>query len=967
MKRLLHLKMSQIFLGGLHLRTAITTLIFFILLLIYSFTSQAQLTAFPGAEGFGKHTKGGRGGTIIKVTNLNASGSGSLAAALTASGPRIVVFEVSGTIELSNAITIKNPFVTIAGQTAPSPGILVKGGAIAVKTHDVLIQHIRVRAGYVNTGDDCIKISSAGTGDVYNVYLDHVSLSWAKDENLSFYQRDGRIYDISVSHCFITEALAKNGTHTGAKGFLISKDPTKSSDEIIGQFSVTKNLFAHNNQRNPNMKNGSQGILVNNLVYGYRHSAVEIGDETGEFKIANVNNCYKTRPGIDPIKPPINLRSPYTGQLYLSGNELDGEIPNQNSLLSNSLTLVNSSPLDMSVVTVLPTFQTHDYVLANAGARPVDRDAVDARIIAEVESGGGKWMDQSVVNSSYPTLAVNNRAFTISNPNGDDDGDGFTNVEELLHDMKLEVEGGDVVDPTPINNAPTISNITNKTIDENTSLNDVNFTIGDDNTPLSSLTLSGTSSNQSLANNSDIVFGGSGANRTLTVSPNTNQFGTTTITVTVSDGEKTASDTFVLTVNEVDDEPGNSAPTISSIGDITINQDESTGAISFQVNDNETAASQLTVTGVSSNQTLVNNNDIDINGNGSSKTVTVTPNASNFGDAVITLTVSDGALSASESFTLTVLEEIVDPVNTPPTISGISDKEIVQDQTLGPVNFTIGDDETNSSELVVSATSSNQSLVPNGNITHAGSGSNRSVTISPAAGQFGSTVITITVSDGEAQASASFNLDVTETIGGGNDAPYISPISAQTSPVNKTLGPVYFTVSDDETSPNQIQISASSSNTSLVGNSQMKIQSSGTTRALYLRPYKNKTGKTIITISAFDGENTSEESFEVTIGSSSNSSGSPSNGRVISNEPNPFSTQTTLSWTLETDEKVSLEIFDMRGHSVKSLVNERQTAGEHSVVWDRTTNRNEVVQDGMYIYKFRHGNTVILDRIIVAH
>src|SRR3989338_2220451 len=139
------------------------------------------IPVFPGCEGYGCETKGGRGGQVIKVTNLNDAGPGSLRAALEASGPRIIVFETSGTITLTSRIIVVNPYFTVAGQTAQSPGITLKNFGIAPRTHDGLIQHIRVRVGDQgpnNDGDmDAIgDIWNADRSQVYNLVFDHVSL-----------------------------------------------------------------------------------------------------------------------------------------------------------------------------------------------------------------------------------------------------------------------------------------------------------------------------------------------------------------------------------------------------------------------------------------------------------------------------------------------------------------------------------------------------------------------------------------------------------------------------------------------------------------------------------------------------------------------------------------------------------------------------------------------------------------------
>ncbi len=197
--------------------------------------------------------------------------------------------------------------------------------------------------------------------------------------------------------------------------------------------------------------------------------------------------------------------------------------------------------------------------------------------------------------------------------------------------------------------APTISNVANQSVNEDTATAALPVTLGDDFTSDASLTVSGASSNTTLVPNGNIVFGGSGANRTVTVTPAANHTGSSTITLTVSDGTLTASDTFFLAVNAVND-----PPTIGDITDRGIAVNTSTGAIAFTVGDIETSAALLTLTRSSSNTTLVPAAGIVFGGSGAARTVTVTPAANQLGSATITATVGDGALAASDTFVLSV-------------------------------------------------------------------------------------------------------------------------------------------------------------------------------------------------------------------------------------------------------------------------------------------------------------------------
>jgi hypothetical protein len=202
---------------------------------------------------------------------------------------------------------------------------------------------------------------------------------------------------------------------------------------------------------------------------------------------------------------------------------------------------------------------------------------------------------------------------------------------------------------TVANAPPTISTVADQTVDEDHATAAIPFAVSDTETPAASLTITRSSSNTSLVPDANIVLGGSAGNRTVTVTPATNQSGSAIITLTVSDGDLTAPSTFVFTVNAVND-----TPTISAIADQSVNTNQTAGPLAFTVGDVETAASSLTVTGSSSNTSLVPDANIVLGGSGANRTVTVTPAATQSGTATLTLTVSDGQLSALETFVVTV-------------------------------------------------------------------------------------------------------------------------------------------------------------------------------------------------------------------------------------------------------------------------------------------------------------------------
>lgn len=316
---------------------------------------------------------------------------------------------------------------------------------------------------------------------------------------------------------------------------------------------------------------------------------------------------------------------------------------------------------------------------------------------------------------------------------------------------------------TPVNDLPTIGPISDRTVNEDTPTGNINFTVGDLETAPATLVVGASSDNTTLIPNSptNLVLAGTGAGRTINIVPATNQFGIANITVTVEDGDgATATRVFVVTVTPVDDDP-----TISVIPDQTIAEDGSTGPIPFTVNDEETAASALTIEASSSNTTLVPVANVTVGGSGTNRTITVTPALNQTGTTTISVTVDDGVRTAVREFLVTV-----SPVNDPPTISFISDRTTNEDVSTGVISFTISDPETPSATLTVVASSDNPTLVPSGNITYGGSTGTRSITIQPALNQFGTAVITISVSDPEVTTTRTFTLTVNPV----NDLPVIT-------------------------------------------------------------------------------------------------------------------------------------------------------------------------------------------------
>jgi len=378
---------------------------------------QAEIAAFPGAEGGGAYSFGGRGGRVIVVKNLNDSGPGSLRDACEQGGARVVVFNVSGIIRLKTPLIIRAPYITISGQTAPGDGVCVAGESVWLNTHDVVVRFMRFRRGetYVGRRDDSI-----GGNPVGNIMIDHVSASWGLDENMSMYRHmyndsTGKTEEklatvnITIQNSIFSEAL---DTWNHAFGSTLGGE----------NCTFMRNLWADNGARNPSI--GWNGIFnfANNVVFNWNNRSTDGGDYTALYNI--VNNYYKPGPVTD-LKEPISYRIlkpesgrsklPYVvfGRAYVEGNIIEGnekitkdnwdggvQLENKKGEL---LTLAQASsyfaamrvkkPFPMAKITILPTLAARDYVLANAGAMLPKRDPVDTRILKQVKTGKIEYIE----------------------------------------------------------------------------------------------------------------------------------------------------------------------------------------------------------------------------------------------------------------------------------------------------------------------------------------------------------------------------------------------------------------------------------------------------------------------------------------------------------------------------------------------------------------------------------------------
>jgi pectate lyase len=428
--------------------------------------AQPSVLAFPGAEGFGRFAKGGRGGTVFVVSHLNDGGPGSLRECVEASGPRTCVFRVGGTIVLNSRLDVANPYLTIAGQTAPGGGITLKAAEelskthLRVTTHDVVIRYLRSRPGTRVENGRALTVSNAKSGPaaVHNVIVDHVSLSWSADE---IFLTWGETNNVTVQWSIMAESLPDTDGSVGVKG------PNLGS-EGGGWLSLHHNLLAHHVQRYPKMNpSGGPVDLVNNVMYNmgsWGHAIVQ-----ADAKVNFVSNYVKSGPNTT-IETFVFERDIVDGGYYLSGNVIEpGHItsfaPNDHR---------SSTPFTTPPITTTPAPQALEDVLTKAGAihglscdgtwftRP---DAVDVRIVQSVRDGTrghdippdqtfrqlgfitsppdvGGWpqLDPGTPcadsdNDGMPDVweGANGLNPTVDDSAQDIDGDGYTNLEAYLN------------------------------------------------------------------------------------------------------------------------------------------------------------------------------------------------------------------------------------------------------------------------------------------------------------------------------------------------------------------------------------------------------------------------------------------------------------------------------------------------------------------------------------------------------
>lgn len=431
---------------------------------------QARIPAFPGAEGGGAFTFGGRGGKVYVVTSLEDSGPGTFREACEKGGARIVVFNVAGIIHLKSPVSIRAPYITIAGQTAPGDGVCIAGESVWIDTHDVVIRYMRFRRGEtdVTRRDDAL-----GGNGVGNIIIDHVSASWGLDENMSMYRH---VYDkgdgskpqklptvnVTIQNSIFSECLDAYNHAFGS---------------TIGGLNSTfmRNLWCSNISRNPSIGMYGDFGFVNNVVFNWWNRSADGGDHRSRFNF--INNYFKPGP-ITPKDRPIGHRilkpeanrdkadSNHYGQAYLSGNIMEGneQVTGNNwaggvqvkdmadaGQLASQIRV--DQPFPIAKFNIMPAKDAYAYVLEHAGATLPRRDAVDKRVAEQVRTGkifyteggstniGNKYIKRRLPEDSYkqgiithPSQVGGYPAYK-GTPYKDADNDGMPDSWEQQHQL----------------------------------------------------------------------------------------------------------------------------------------------------------------------------------------------------------------------------------------------------------------------------------------------------------------------------------------------------------------------------------------------------------------------------------------------------------------------------------------------------------------------------------------------------
>jgi hypothetical protein len=432
------------------------------------------LPVFPGATGYGTTTPAGRGGRVIEVTSLADSGPGTLRDALNEPGPRTIVFRVGGTITLQAGVDVLEPFLTVAGQTAPGGGVMINGAGLSILTHDVLLQHLRIRPGAISpiNPEDNDAVTVLGyLGSGYNVVVDHVSMSWSEDEVFSTY---AGAHDVTLSWSLVAEPLRLSRHQKGAHSAgVLFTDGARCA-------TMHHTLVAHAGFRNPLLQGLGRFDVVENVLYDWGELATEVRDLGAVSQVNLVGNVYRPGPSSQtawrqvnvgvghPVNQLIKPESLYSTATHPRLFAFENFGPARPDATTDEWSIASWSfgtedlPDDYRSPTPFETpavprilGSVVDAVLAGTGATLPERDAVDARVVTEVVTGGGRIIDHVEEVGGFPTLAPgtpppdadhdgmpdtweNAHGLNPADPSdgaADRNGDGYTNLEEYLHSL----------------------------------------------------------------------------------------------------------------------------------------------------------------------------------------------------------------------------------------------------------------------------------------------------------------------------------------------------------------------------------------------------------------------------------------------------------------------------------------------------------------------------------------------------
>lgn len=362
---------------------------------------------------------------ILRVTTLAAKGPGSLREALEAKGPRLVVFEVGGVIDLAGtSLAVRNPDVILAGQTAPDPGITLIRGGLVVQTHGVVVQHLAVRPGD-EAGGPVDAISAHGP-EAHDVVFDHCSATWGIDENLSVSgpgdAKPGQTaHDVTIRSCLIAEGLshAKHPKGEHSKGTLLH-------DGVRG-VTITGSLFALNRERNPRLKGGTRAVIAGNVMYGWAAACIGVGAHGNKEQLEPAEAVVVSNTAIagPETRGKVFVKSVDPGgRVYLHGNAVT--VP----LADDGVVQLDAPPSWARIPSSLPSA---DEVLRTAGARPARRDPVDARIVELVRRREGRIIDSQNDAGGYPVRPATARPLVVP--------EGREARQRWLDKMAAELEG----------------------------------------------------------------------------------------------------------------------------------------------------------------------------------------------------------------------------------------------------------------------------------------------------------------------------------------------------------------------------------------------------------------------------------------------------------------------------------------------------------------------------------------------